>query len=581
MNIPLKAYWNLLSEYIRPQKWRFSLLAVLMLGSIGLKLINPQIMRGFIDATQAGASLDELIRAGLAFLGIALFLQGVTVGVAYLGEDVAWRATNRLRADLARKCLYLDMGFHNEHTPGELIERIDGDVAELAKFFSQFVIVLVGNFLLMLGILVVLMLEDWRIGVAFSIYALISLVILNRIRDLAMPYQKERRQAEAELFGFLEEQMNSTEDIRANGSVSFSLRELYRLQAAILRPNRKAHWKSFQVDIAMGGLLTVGNILVIVTSFLLFRNDLITLGTVYLFINYFNMLEGPIWELTYQIRSFQTIGACVERLTELKAIPNRITDGPGGTIPEGALQLHFENVRFAYSDGDPVLHHLSFDLQPGKVLGLLGRTGSGKSTLARLIFRLYDPEQGRVCLNELDIRDAKLEALRGRVAMVTQDVQIFRASVRENLTFFDPTINDDRIMEAIDSLELTDWLHNLPQGLDTKLETGAHSLSAGEAQLLAFTRVLLRKPGLVILDEASSRLDPATEERIERAVERLLKERTAIIIAHRLGTVERADEIMILANGHIQEYGSRLELSSDPHSRFSQLMKTGLEEVLA
>jgi ATP-binding cassette subfamily B protein len=227
-----------------------------------------------------------------------------------------------------------------------------------------------------------------------------------------------------------------------------------------------------------------------------------------------------------------------------------------------------------------VLQGLSFALEPGKVLGLLGRTGSGKTTMARLIFRLHDAESGVVRLGGVDVRDAMLGELRERVALVTQDVQLFQATVRDNITFFDAKIPDGRIREVIEALELADWYNALPGGLDTKLETGGRSLSAGEAQLLAFTRVFLRNPGLVILDEASSRLDPATEHLVERAIDRLLADRTAIVIAHRLGTVDRADDIMILDEGRATEHGNRLELLADPTSRFSELQKTGLEGLL-
>ena len=165
--------------------------------------------------------------------------------------------------------------------------------------------------------------------------------------------------------------------------------------------------------------------------------------------------------------------------------------------------------------------------------------------------------------------------------MVTQDVQLFRASVRDNLTFFDDSIPDEKIVEAIHRLELDEWLQALPDGLDTVLESGSGGLSAGQAQLLAFTRIFLKDPGIVVLDEASSRLDPATEALIERAVDHLLEDRTGIIIAHRLGTVTRADDILILEDGRVIEHGVRQELADDPQSRFSQLLATGMEEVLA
>jgi ATP-binding cassette, subfamily B, bacterial len=165
--------------------------------------------------------------------------------------------------------------------------------------------------------------------------------------------------------------------------------------------------------------------------------------------------------------------------------------------------------------------------------------------------------------------------------MVTQEVQLFQASVRDNLTFFDRSIPDEQILAVIEDLELSDWYGNLPEGLETQLETGGRDLSAGEAQLLAFARAFLRDPGLVILDEASSRLDPVTEQRIERAVDKLLQDRTAIVIAHRLGTIHRADDVMILSGGQVIEYGDRGRLAADPASRFYSLLQTGLEEWLA
>jgi ATP-binding cassette subfamily B protein len=243
--------------------------------------------------------------------------------------------------------------------------------------------------------------------------------------------------------------------------------------------------------------------------------------------------------------------------------------------------LELENVSFAYGEADAVLHQVGFSLPSGRVLGVLGRTGSGKTTISRLIARLYDPTQGRVCLGDVDIQDAPLAELRQRVALVTQDVQLFHATVRDNLTFFDRSISDERLTTELRALGLGDWLAAQPHGLDTLLAPAGGNLSAGQAQLLALARAFLRDPSLVILDEASSRLDPATERWIQTGVDRLLVQRTGIIIAHRLETIQRADEILILEDGRIQEYGERIQLARDPNSRFYQLLRTGMEEVLA
>ncbi len=581
MNLPFKAYWDLLSQHIRPQKGRFAWLATLLFASIGLRIYAPQVMRSFIDSALAGEAIQTLVMTAIAFIGIALLQQVLSIGVTYLGENVAWTATNELRAELAWHALNLDMKFHNDHTPGELIERIDGDVTELATFFSQFALNLVSNGLLLIGILVALFLEDWRAGLAFAIYSVATILILGKLKDIAVPHQKARRQAEAELYGFVEEQLAGMEDIRSSGAVDYSIQELFRHQGIILTHNRRAHFKRWIIENAMGLALTAGTLLAITSGYWLFTAGLVTIGTVYLFVHYINLLEEPFWAMTHEIESFQTIGACVERLTEFRDFKAEVLDGAGVQISSQPLALGFENVTFSYNGGDHVLNGLTFQLKPGSVLGLLGRTGSGKTTLARLIFRLYDPKSGVITVNGSDLRQAQLATLRRNVAIVTQDVQLFRANIRDNLTFFDRSISDEQILKTLDELELGEWYRSLPKGLDTELDTGSRSLSAGEAQLLAFTRVFLRNPGLVILDEASSRLDPATEQRLERAIDKLLQNRTAIIIAHRLGTVHRADEIMILDQGEVTEYGNRKQLAADTTSRFYQLLQTGLEEVLA
>jgi ATP-binding cassette subfamily B protein len=559
---------------------RFVLLGVLLFSGIALRVINPQIIRYFIDTVTTQGPASHLINAAILFIVVALFQQVLGVGAAYMGEYVAWTATNDLRAELAWHCLNLDMSFHNNISSGELIERIDGDVAELSNFFSQFVIRVIGNMILVIGILIAIYIEDWRLGLVFTFFVIVTLLALNRVRGIAIPSQKAVREASADLFGYLEERLAGTEDIRSAGAVDFVLLGLYKLMYRMIGFWKKASLLMIVVIGVTTILLAVGLSAAFVGGYIMYQNGIFTIGAVYLLVNYLNTLRRPIRELTQQVENLQNIGAATERLIELRAVQSKLQDGFGAVLPDSALSLAFQDVGFSYVDGDHVLDAVSFELQPGKALGLLGRTGSGKTTLARLVFRLYDISEGKILLGAVNTRDARLDDLRKRVAIVTQDVQLFQATVRDNLTFFDDSVSDDFILKVIDELGLSDWLHSLPKGLDTKLETGGRSLSAGEAQLLAFTRVFLRDPGLVILDEASSRLDPATEQLIERAVDRLLKDRTAIIIAHRLRTVERTDEILILDGGRVVEHGDRQTLEADQQSKYFQLLQTGLEEVL-
>jgi ATP-binding cassette subfamily B protein len=344
MNIPLKHYWDLLGGYLVRQRGWFSLLTVLLLGSIGLQIVTPQIVRYFIDAATEGATTQKLAVAALAFIGIALFQQVVGVSATYVGENVAWTATNELRAELARHCLHLDMSFHNNSSPGELIERIDGDVAELSNFFSQMVVRVMGNLLLLLGILVVLFLQDWRVGIMFTVFASLTLLVLNQVRGLAIPHQKALRAAIADLFGYLEERLTGTEDIRSSGAVDFVIHGLYKLMYVILGHWRKA-WRRFVVVRMVGGMsVALGMALAFVVGYQLYRSGAITVGTAYLIVAYTNMLARPIRELTQQAENLQNIGASIERLSDLRGVESKLQDGPGADIPPGPLSLAFDNV---------------------------------------------------------------------------------------------------------------------------------------------------------------------------------------------------------------------------------------------
>jgi ABC-type multidrug transport system fused ATPase/permease subunit len=581
MKIPLRQYLDLLSGYLKPQWRRAALLAVLLFASIAAQLINPQIMRFFIDTATAKGPLSDLRNAALIFIGVALLQQLVSVAATYTSENVGWTATNALRADIARHCLNLDAAFHNKHTPGEMIERLEGDVTALSNFFSQFVVQVLGNAVLMLGVLALLFREDWRIGLALGGFALITLLAMGGLRNIAVKHWTASREAFADFFSFLEERLAGTEDIRSCGAKPYVMRRFFELQREMLRRDRKANLMMNIMINLTEFLYAVGNAAAFTAGAWVYSRGLISVGTVFLVFSYANLLIFPIQRITRQLQDLQKAGAGIARIQDLMREQPKITDGPGG-VPQGSgpLSVAFEKVSFSYDDQGVVFSDLSFELGAGAVLGLLGRTGSGKTTISRLLFRLYEPQQGVIRLGGIDIREQRLSELRQRVGMVTQSVQLFNATVRENLTFFDPTISDSTIMSVIDELGLRSWFATLPKGLDSEIESGGAGLSAGEAQLLAFTRIFLRNPGLVILDEASSRLDLATEQLIERAVDRLLRDRTGIVIAHRLATVQRADVIMIIEDGRILEYGRRQALLQDPGSRFSQLMQTGLEEML-
>ncbi|MCL4863642.1 MAG: ABC transporter ATP-binding protein/permease [Caldilineaceae bacterium] len=583
MHLPFQTYGSLLARYVRPHWGKVALLALLLFATIGVQLLNPQIVRRFLDAAQAGSPLATLLWLALLFLGAALLGYLLTLATTYLSEDVGWRTTNALRSDLAAHCLRLDMSFHHRYTSGALIERVDGDVGQLAHFFSQLVIQFFGNLLLIAGILLVLAWEDWRLGLGFLGFVLGALAILFRLRNFATPAIQANRAASADLFGFLAERLGGAEELRANGAVAYTIQRLFIRLRQLWQTASNAALRNALYGSLVSLWFELGAVLALALGAFLFLRETITIGVVYLLYTYLRMVNSPLTKLTLEMQHLQEASAGITRINELLSESSPLTDGSQTTLPRGPLAVAFDQVRFNYGqsagsgDGAPVLDDFSLNLPAGRTLGLLGRTGSGKTTITRLLLRLYDPQAGTVCLGGIDLRHLALSTLRRHVSVVTQDVQLFNATVRDNLTFFDRTISDTAIEAALARVGLAGWLRTLPAGLATELSAGGGSLSAGEAQLLAFARVLLKDPGVVILDEASSRLDPLSERRLDQAVERLLHNRTALIIAHRLATVQKVDDILILEAGRIAEYGPRAQLAADPHSRFAQLLRTGLD----
>jgi ATP-binding cassette, subfamily B, bacterial len=586
----LRRYGAILGRYLAPQAGAAAILAALLLTGIGLQLLVPQVLRRFIDTATgvAAGTLPEgagsaLIGLAGVFLAVALGTQLLGGAATVLGAAVGWTATNLLRRDLLEHCLALDMTFHAARTSGEMIERIDGDVTALSDFFAQFAVRVIGGLLLLAGILVVLWLENPWIGLALTVFTLLEIAVMVALRQVAVPATTREREAAAQVFGFVEERLTGIQDVRANGGGAHALHRFIQAMRTFFHDVRRAWMARSVVWLSSYGLFVLGMLVTIGSSIQLVMAGAITLGTAYMVFQYLIMLQAPIEQITQQMQLLQRAGASVGRVDELLRERSRLAVVEGERarrLPDGPLEVRFEGVTFRYHDAepdaDPNLQGIDLVVPAGHHLGLLGRTGSGKTTLTRLLFRFYDPLEGRLLLGGVDARDVPLPELRQRVGLVTQEVQLFQASVRDNLAFFDDTIPDARLIAALREVGLGAWFDGLPEGLDTPVRAGGTSLSAGEAQLLALARVFLADPGLVLLDEPSSRLDPVTEQRLEQALERLLRGRTAVIIAHRLETVERVDAVAVMSDAHLIEHGPRAALAADPHSRYARLRRAAL-----
>ena len=407
---------------------------------------------------------------------------------------------------------------------------------------------------------------------------MIALWVLSRVRQLSRSAWSGVRDVTTRTFGLIGEALSGIEDLRANGAIPYVMRRFFALLRE-WRPLQQRAMLTFGAAWALPLLVfACGDAMAFVLSVRLHATGALTLGAASTVFFYIALMARPIDAIRMQLQNLQRVDASLTRVETLMGEHSSLLDDGRQPLPDGPLSVQFEEVTFGY-DAQPVIRNMSFQIGAGRTVGLLGRTGSGKTTLSRLLFRLYDPQAGQIRLGSVAVQDIPLETLRSRIGLVTQDVQLFSASVRDNLSFFDPGVSDDRLWEALETAGMAEWCRQLPDGLNSSLQPS--SLSSGEAQLLALARLALKDPQLIILDEASSRLDRATETALDRSMSRVLAGRTAIIIAHRLATMAQVDDILILSEGQVSEFGPRKALQADPNSQFSALLRAGLEEVLA
>lgn len=572
---------KLLTKYLWPWRWRLAAIASLMLLSLAAQLARPQILRRVLDLSLAGQE-ERQILVGIVLLGLVAVMGNLVDALVRYGSDkLGWASTNELRDDLTRHVLRLDLAFHKGTSPGALIERVDVDVTRLAELMANFTRHIVINALFIIGSVILLWREHYLVGLVFAVYTALSLLLINRVRTITAPIVKAERKASAQVYGFVGEQLSTTEDMQGVGAQGAMLGRLRAEFHGWLPHLIKTYLASTSIWSVAIVLQAVNQVLAVALAAYLWRFQGLSIGTAYLIIHYSELIQQPVQQIRMQLQELQRATASLSRINELLALSALSDSTLGESLPAEALPVDARSLVFSYEDDNAlVLDQVSFSLPRGESMGVIGRTGSGKSTLARLIARQYDPSAGELLIGGVPTTAMSVQAIRERISFVSQEVQVFQASVRDNLTFFDHSYSDEALVGILTELGLLDWYRALPAGLDTMMEAGSNGLSAGEGQLLALSRAFLRNPSIVVLDEASAKLDPITENLVGRALKRLLAGRTGIIIAHRLATLEQVDHLLLLDGGRVLEFGKRQEIENNPASHYARLKQVGLEEVL-
>jgi ABC-type multidrug transport system fused ATPase/permease subunit len=542
--------------------WRLLVLAfVCMMASTAFLLIIPQLISRAVDTV-----LGEGVHGDLIWLGIAVVVAGALRGLSafgnsYLSEVVSQKTTYDIRNALYNKLQRLSFAFHDQAQTGELMSRGTADVEAIRIFFGRGLLGLLQIAVLFVAISFLLVRLDWFLAlltVAFLAAVGWRAVVVAR---LLRPIWLKIQELMARLGTILEENLTGVRTVRSfareqEESRKFSTHAEVLYEQHMVATHKRAFNISlmvFLVTIPLALILWYGGQQVIAGN--------LTIGELTQFIFYLTMMSMPVRRLGFLTNIFTRTISAGQRILEILDTESAVKEKPGAIELDGVkAAVTFENVSFSYDPTTPALKNVSFSVQPGELVALVGSLGSGKSTIAHLIPRFYDVSAGRITIDDIDIRDVTLDSLRRNVGIVQQDTFLFSATIRDNIAYGAVNADMERIASAAKAAQLHDFIQSLPDGYDTWVGERGVTLSGGEKQRLTIARTLLINPRILILDDSTSSVDAGTEHLIRRALNAVIKERTTFIITHRLPIVRNADLILVLENGEVVERGTHSEL---------------------
>lgn len=577
MRTKAKKYADLIKRYLKGKKLNVIFLFFVMLINTELQLFAPQVVRDVIDGIVGEATRKQILTWLIIFFSVMILGEILKIIIAYVSSHIAWYATNGLRKDLLRRCLeQTEESIHN-FKQGEILEIMDGDVQILVNFFSTLFVVVIQAMLLVMGTLLFIYFENSWIGIIETIFVCAVFILFGKIHNIAVPKWKKDREYAGHFYGYLGECIEAKEDIKANGEILYVMENLKKILEEWFPNHMKAgifgmtSYAMYIFIVAMSYAIIFGG------GAYFWKQGTITIGTIYLLYQYNQNLILPIQRLRNQIDDLQRVTASIERIQMLFEQP--VEDKKGILLEcDGGICVSVERLSFSYQKERKALKEISFSIEKNERLTIIGRTGSGKTTLVKLLTKMYPVTQGNILLNGVSISEIALKSVRSKIAYITQEVQIFEASLRDNITIFDKSVKDEQLVHFIYKLGLKDWFENLKDGLDTRINV--HILSEGQAQMIAMIRVFLKDAKLIILDEAYSNIDPLTESYIQKAMKNLCEKRTVVVIAHRLKTLEQTDRVLLMEDGNVGEYGKYSELKENPSSKLWQLLHQNVREVL-
>ncbi|MEU9743720.1 ABC transporter ATP-binding protein [Micromonospora chersina] len=556
-------------------------LALALVYMIGRVAVPVAVQRGIDHGIVGGLDLDVVTLT--VVVTAAVLVVTTTCGYLMMRRlfTVSETALAGVRTRAFRHVHDLSMLHQQSERRGSLVSRVTSDVDQITQFLQWGGVILIVNLGQLVVTTAVMLAYSWQLTlVVLAAFAPAVLVIRLLQRRLAGAYGVVRQRT-GTLLGTIGESVVGAPVIRAYGIAGRTAR---RLDTAI-EGQRQAQQKAIRISIlgSSVGELAAGLALagVVVVGVNLGVDRTLSIGQLTAFLFLVTLFIQPVQIATEVLNEAQNAIAGWRRVLDVLDVAPDVADPgeQGRELPSGPLDIRFAGVTFAYPGGPPVLHDVSLEIPAKSRVAVVGETGSGKTTFAKLLTRLMDPTEGAVLLSGVSLRDVRFESLRSRVVMVPQDGFLFDATVGENVRFARPDLTDAQLTAAFSELGLADWLDGLPAGLDTPVGERGEALSVGERQLVALARAYVADPDLLVLDEATSAVDPATEVRLQRTLDAVTRGRTTLAIAHRLSTAQAADEVIVVDRGRIVQRGPHDELLRDPESVYALLFASWLEQT--
>ena len=532
----------------------------------GTSLLLPYLIRLAID----NYIINETVTTEQKFAGLAAL--AVFFGIAMIAEFVAnyfqvtvleWTGQNvmhSLRQHIYIHMQELDLSFFHENPSGKLVTRLTNDVQNMHEMFTSVIVTLFNDAIRISGILVLLFWLNWRLAMVMSLLLPVILVATIWFSRVARSAFREIRTNLARINAFLQESISGISLIQMFQRERDTDENFTRLNRDYFR-SAIHQIKVFAVFMPLLDVLSyTATAIIIWYGGIQILDGEMSIGILVAYISYMRLFFQPLRELAQKFSVVQSAMASAERIFQLLDTRSRLRTPPEPKrLPTGSCGVKFAGITFGYDAANPVIHDLSLTVAPGETVAIVGATGSGKSTLVNLLERFYDPDQGAILLDGQDIRELDLRELRNTVGLVMQEVYLIPGTIRENI-LLDRQLDERALRSILDQAQLTELISRLPEGIETKIGEGSLDLSAGQRQLLALARVMVRNPVLLVLDEATANIDSETEILVEKAVAATLSRRTSIIIAHRLSTIRRADRIIVMDSGRVVEEGTHEDL---------------------